>query len=333
MVAISYIEKKQEVNTMNNVFNSVRRPIMQAPIASAGSPELALAVANAGGIGSLAMTWEEPDSAQATVEYMNANTSGVYAVNFALAFEPQALVSVLEAGVPLVTFSWGMPDELVNLVKEYDTALGVQIGSLPAAINAVERGADFLICQGLEAGGHVQSTVPLYELLTSVLSKIDLPVVAAGGIATADDVAKVLRMGASIAALGTRFVNADESRAHPDYQQAIIDAGAESTAYTCCFDGGWPLTNSRVLRNHTLTNWEAEGCPGHGKRPGENEIVAWSESSGEITRYSIASPVNTTCGDVLDLALYAGTSSAKITDIQPAAEIVKNLCGKLANSY
>lgn len=314
---------------MKNVFSIVKHPIMQAPIASAGTTELALAVANAGGIGSLAMTWEEPETAFSIINYMNKKTTGLYAANFSLAFEPKALEAVLKAGVPMVTFSWGMSEEHCNLVKQHNVLFGVQVGSLPAALNAINRGADFLVCQGIEAGGHVQSTIPLYNLLASVIPNVDVPVIAAGGIADADDVAEVLQLGASIAALGTRFVNAEESQAHPQYQQAIIDAGPESTAYTCCFDGGWPLSNSRVLRNRTLNNWESEGCPPHGDRPDENQIIAWSESSREISRYSIASPVKTTTGNVLDLALYAGSSSTKIVDVLPAAEIVENLCLKL----
>ena len=195
---------------------------------------------------------------------------------------------------------------------------------MQGALAAARMGADFLICQGIEAGGHVQSSTPLHALLKEVVAlDTGLTLIAAGGIGNREDVSAILDCGAHIAALGTRFVNALESRAHPDYQQAIIHASEEAAAFTCCFDGGWPNSNSRVLRNSTLSRWEAAGCPPVGKRPGEGDIIAITEAGWNIPRYSIASPVNSTTGQVTDLALYAGTSCRHISDVQPAAEIVR----------
>ena len=314
---------------MNNLFSNITRPIMQAPIGSACSVELALAVTNAGGIGTLAFTWDSPESVTKTVAFMNRNTDGLYAANYVLAFEPRSLKAALDAGIPAIMFSWGMSPEPIELVRRSDALLGIQVGSKAAAETAINLGADFLICQGNEAGGHVQSSTNLEALLKEVVALAEIPVIAAGGIANADDVAGVLEAGASIASLGTRFVNASESLAHSSYQQAIIGATVDDVAYTCCFDGGWPHSNSRVLRNNTLNQWEAAGCPQPGQRPEENAIVATTAAGWEIPRYHIASPVNTTTGEVLDLALYAGTSVARIHDVLPAADIVEQLCTKL----
>ncbi len=314
---------------MTTLFERLERPIMQAPIGSACSTELALAVANAGGIGSLALTWSSPREAAQIVRYMNENTRGYFTANFALSFEPVALVAALEAGLPAVVLSWGMSDRAIELIKNSDAALGIQVGSLAAAQQALAAGADFLVCQGLEAGGHVQSTTGLALLLQQVIAATDLPVIAAGGMATARDVALTIAAGATAASLGTRFVNALESRAHPAYQQAIIDAGSDATAYTCCFDGGWPHSNSRVLRNATLDRWEAAGCPQPGNRPGENSVVATTASGWEVPLYHIASPVDTSKGELLNMALYAGMGASQINDVLPAAQIVEQLCAEL----
>lgn len=314
---------------MTTLFETLRKPVMQAPIGSACSTELALAVANAGGIGSLALTWSSPEEAAETVRHMHENTRGIFTANYALSFEPVSLVAALDAGVPAVVLSWGMSERAIALINQSNAALGVQVGSLAAAQRALDAGADFLVCQGLEAGGHVQSTTALALLLRQVLELTDIPVIAAGGMATARDVANTIAAGATAAALGTRFVNALESRAHPAYQQAIMAAGCNDTAYTCCFDGGWPHSNSRVLRNATLDRWEAAGCPQPGSRPGENSIVATTESGWNVPLYHIASPVEKTTGDLLNMALYAGMGASRINDVLPAAQIVEQLCAEL----
>lgn len=311
---------------MKSFLNLFRHPIMQAPIGSACTLELARAVANAGGIGSLSLTWHTPEEAIACVEELNASTQGAYAVNYVCAFECLSLPQVLEAGVPIVTLSWGMPKPAIEQVKATKTLLGLQVGSPEGAQAAAELGADFIICQGFEAGGHVQSSTPLIPLLESVAAlDLGLPLVGAGGIVDAFDVRRVLSAGASVAALGTRFLAASESAAHPAYQQAIIAATDDDAVFTVCFDGGWPYSGSRVLSNGTLARWEAAGCPPIGQRPGESDLIATTQSGFEVPRYHFTSPLSTTRGNVLDLALYAGTGSGRITQVLDAADIVANL--------
>ena len=315
---------------MKSFLNLFRHPIMQAPIGSASSVELARAVTNAGGIGSVALTWHTPEQAVACVEELNASTQGAYAVNYVCTFDCPSLAKVLETGVPIVTLSWGMPKLAIAQVKATKTVLGLQVGSPEGARAAADLGADFIICQGFEAGGHVQSSTPLIPLLKSVGAlDLGLPLVATGGIADAQDVRRVLSAGASVAALGTRFLVASESAAHPDYQQAIIAATDGEPVFTVCFDGDWPYSGSRVLRNRTLARWEAAGCPPTGQRPGEGDLIATTRSGFEVPRYHISSPVNTTRGDVLDLALYAGSGSGRITGVEDAADIVADLIANL----
>lgn len=303
----------------------LRYPILQAPIGSVASVDLAVAVSEAGGMGSLALTWTKAAAARKQVAEIRRRTSRNFFVNFVLSFEPVALPAVLEAGAPVVTFSWGLPGKLVKQVHAAGAQVGVQVGTAAAARRAIEQGCDFVICQGVEAGGHVQSSTPLLELLEEVVELAEVPVVAAGGLADRSDVARVLAAGADAAMLGTRFVATNESRAHASYKQALVQAAAADTVMTGCFDGGWPYALHRVLRNATLIRWEDDGCPPLGKRPGEGDIVAKTARAHPVHRYDDAPPTDEMSGDVLACCLYAGRGVGRIHDIRPAAELVASL--------
>ena len=253
-------------------------------------------------------------------------TSRPIAANFVLAFEPVALPAALELGVEFVTFSWGLPGRLVETAHSAGAYVGVQVGSVEGARRALDEGCDFLICQGIEAGGHVQSSTNLRELLPAVVAVArSIPVAAAGGLADKADVAEVRSLGASAAMLGTRFVASAESFAHPAYKEALVSARSADTVLTGCFDGGWPYALHRVLRNSTLKGWEAAGCPARGYRPGDGEVLATQPGGPAVRRYEATPPNATMEGEVLSLCLYAGAGVGKITAIQPAAEIVKSL--------
>lgn len=128
----------------------------------------------------------------------------------------------------------------------------MQVTSKESAKAALDLGADYLVCQGTEAGGHVQATRGLYEALPKVLEEAkEKPVVASGGIGNGECIRKALLAGASAAMLGTRFVATLESNGHPAHKQAILAAHAEDTALSVCFQDGWPATH-RALRNRTL---------------------------------------------------------------------------------
>jgi NAD(P)H-dependent flavin oxidoreductase YrpB (nitropropane dioxygenase family) len=216
--------------------------------------------------------------------------------------------------------------EQIRIVHSHGAQVGVQIGTADAAKRAIDEGCDFIICQGVEAGGHVQSSIPLDVLLAAVLEMTaEVPIVAAGGIVDAADVSRVLAAGADGVMLGTRFVATPESRAHPDYRNAIVAAAAGDTALTRCFDGGWPDALHRVLRNPTLQRWEDDGRPTAGKRTGEHDVVAKSARGHEILRYDDTPPANDMTGDVLACPLYAGTGVSRIRSILPAAEVVRTL--------
>ncbi len=303
-----------------------RLPIWQAPTGSIAGPELAAAVSAAGGLGALALTWTAPEMAAEQVRQVCAATDRPFQVNFALAFEPVALTAALEAGAPIVSFSGGDPAPFLPLVRAAGALWGLQVTNPAGARRAVDLGADFLVCQGLEAGGHVQSTTSLWELLPEIVAAADgVPVIAAGGIGDGRVVARALRLGASAALLGTRFVATLESRAHPDYKQRLVAASARDTALTVCFDGGWPYAPHRVLRNSTLEAWEAAGCPPNGRRPGENDSIAYAQSGEPILRYEDTAPRIGMTGDIEAMCCYAGTSCEAIHGLPAAAELIAQL--------
>jgi nitronate monooxygenase len=305
----------------------LKYPILQAPTATVAGADVTAAVSNAGGLGAIGLTWTPPDPARATVEKIKNATNRPFVVNYVLAFEPTSLPAALEAGAPVIQFSWGMPSkELVSAVRKSGAKLGIQVTSSGAARQATDLGADYLVCQGIEAGGHVQSHRPLLDVLREVEAEAgQVPVVASGGIGNGEGIRTALMAGASGAMLGTRFVATVESTAHAKYKEALISANADDTVLTVCFEGGWSNAPHRVLRNPTFTNWESAGCPPTGRRPGERDVVATRAPDRKLSRYSIAAPSFGSEGTVTDLAMYAGRSVQVIRDIPHAGELVSRL--------
>jgi len=182
-----------------------------------------------------------------------------------------------------------------------------------------------LIAQGVEAGGHVLGATPLKQLLDSVVPLAgEVPVIAAGGLADADDVSAAMALGASGVLLGTRFVATRESAAHQLYKEALLAAGADSTVRTQCFDGGWPNAPHRVLRNTTFDAWTDAGQPPSGKRPGEDEVVL-QLGSLQFARYSAMHPMQGMTGDIEAACMYAGMGVGRIMDCPSAAEVMTQL--------
>lgn len=280
-------------------------------------------------MGAMALTWTIPEAAREQVKQVRkvlATTSAPFQVNFALAFPPNSLTAALEAGAPVVTFSWGDPAEYLPLVRSFGATVGIQVTNGEGARRAVDLGANFLICQGMEAGGHVQATRSLWRTLDEVLAVVGaLPVIASGGIGDGQGIAQALQRGSSGAMLGTRFVVTVESRALAEYKQKLLAADADDTALTVCFDGGWPYAAHRVLRNNTLEMWEAAGCPPSGNRPGEGDVTGYNAAGDAILRYEDTAPREGFTGDVDAMCLYAGTSCAAIHDIPTAGNLVARL--------
>ncbi|MEP6754349.1 MAG: nitronate monooxygenase [Chthonomonadales bacterium] len=299
-------------------------PIIQAPTGSVAGPGLALAVANAGGIGGMGVTWKTSDELNQAIKQMGSTRT--YHVNYALHFKPETLQLALDAGVPVVTFSWGRAKGCAEICHSYGAKVGVQVGSLVGAEHAIADGANFIIVQGVEAGGHVQSSATIDWLLPQVVKNFGsaVPIVATGGISASYQIAQAMQMGADGVMLGTRYVCTQQSLAHEIYKQRIVESSPDDTALSTCFNGGWPNSAHRTLRNNTLNEWEGAGCP-LDNRPGEGEEIALTATGESIERYSGTAPRVGMSGDIPEMALYAGMGVDGINDIPDAGELTQSL--------
>ena len=138
-------------------------------------------------------------------------------------------------------------------------------------------------------------------------SVLELPIVAAGGIADVASARAALEAGANAVACGTNFLVAHEADVHPTYVDRLLQAAATDTVLTTVFDVGWPDAPHRVLRNDTYTTWDSAGRPERGARHGEGEVIG-TRNASPIVRYSDAQPTSSTAGEINAMALYAGTS-------------------------
>ena len=304
-------------------------PVMQAPAGGVVSRELTAAVSESGGLGGIPLSWSSPDQAAATVAAVRELTGRPFFVNFVLHFGAGALDAALEAGAPVVQFSWGMPDQhMIRAIRDRQATLGVQVTSRDSARTAIDLGADYLVCQGTEAGGHVHASRSLSDALAEVVSVAgSTPVVASGGIANGHRMRDVLQLGAAGVVMGSRFVASTESAAHEQYKQALVDSSGADTVFTTCMNKGWDNATHRILRNSTHNMYEAAGSPAPGKRPGESDIIAkyTMDTDSGVERYSINSPGRYYEGNIEAMAAYAGAGIGDITEVLPAGEIVSRI--------
>ena len=303
-------------------------PIVLAPMGGAVSPRLVAAVSNAGALGTLPLWRSTIETLRSAVQKTRSLTAKPFAVNLNMEFpQTERLEACLEEKVPVISFFWRDPGDLVKRAKAGGAVVMYTVGNADDARRAVDNGVDVVVAQGWEAGGHVRGMVATLPLVPAVVDAVgDTPVIAAGGIADGRGMAAALALGAAGVWVGTRFLAAEEVSIHPDYQRRIL-AASESDTVWCenLFDGGWPNAPHRVLRNSTVRNWEAAGRPPPGQRPGEGVIVARSESRGDADRYMSITPGPDTVGDIEPLSLWAGQGAALVRKVQPAAEIVREM--------
>lgn len=307
-----------------------QQPIVQAPMGAAAVARLAAAVSNAGALGMVALTWVA--DVAGVVRETAALTDRPFGGNLVLEWDQhRRLGQALEAGLRIVSLTWGDPAAYVERVHDAGALLMHTVGSADEARRAVACGVDVIVAQGWEAGGHVHGNVATLPLVPAVVDAVaPVPVIAAGGIGDARGVAAVLVLGAQAAWLGTRFLLAEEAPVHQEYRRRLI-AAAETDPewYANLYEVGWPDAPHRALRNSTAQAWETAGRPPPGGRPGEGDEIAHLASGEPIVRYSSALALAGTTGDVGALSLWAGQSVALAKRTQPAAEIVAELTSHL----
>lgn len=297
---------------------SCELPIQQAGMGGVASPDLAVAVSDAGGLGTLALHTMPAAMVAETLDAIARRTTAPLAFNVLMPFLDRDAVEAASSRCRLVEFFYGDPDaDLVGLVHDGGALAAWQVGSVGEAEAARDAGCDVVIAQGVEAGGHVRGRVGLLTLLASVVDVVDAPVVAAGGIGSARTAAAAFMAGADAVRVGTRFVAAQEADTHPDYAAALSDARAEDTILTETFSVMWPDAPHRVLRScvdraHAL---DADTV-------GAVEIGG---TSVPVPRFSVLVPTRATTGSIDAMALYAGESVADVAGVVPAAEIVREI--------
>jgi len=305
----------------------IRVPVFQAPMGRTAPPELAAAVTNAGGLGMLGTSWDTPDALREKLRATRALTRGSFGVNLAVSWDQHERLAIcLAEGAKAVSFFWGDSSDYVREAKAGGAVVMQTVGTPEEARRAADAGADIIVAQGVESGGHVWSTVSTMVMVPMICDAVPaVPVVAAGGIADARGVRAALALGAEGVWVGTRFLATHESGAHDDFKKLLVSAAAIDTEYTSLFDGGWPDAPHRSLRNSTIEMWEQAGRPPSGSRPREGEVIGAFPDGRPIKRYDVPAPMKGATGEIEAFALYAGQSVGLVKDIQPAAAVMAEL--------
>lgn len=302
-------------------------PIAQAPMGRCAPPEMAAAVANAGGLGMMGVSWDSLETIEDHFRVLSTLTNKDIVFNFCLEMDQDARIQLaLDHGVKTISLFWGDATPHVNRIKSAGAKVISSVGSVEDAKRDLDAGVDALCVQGFEAGGHVYSTTGALSLIPAVADLAgDVPLIAAGGFVNGRGLAAALTLGAGAVWMGTRFLASKESFAHPDYVKAILEAGHDCTVSTELFDLTWPDAPHRVIRNSTFDAWEAQGGQTKGAdRPGHGEVVAY-RGDEPMYRYDESGPNASMTGNVEALALYAGQSVGMIHDVKGCAEIVDDV--------
>jgi nitronate monooxygenase len=317
----------------------VVRPVVQAGMAGGvAGGELAGAVSAAGGLGTVGMMGVRAFASALFTACTRAQGRPV-AANLLVPFIREGHArACAEAGVALVVLHGGRSERWVKRLRARGLAVFVTVGDAREARLALADGASGLVVQGREAGGHLLGVEPTEHALTRVLEVArSIPVLAAGGVAEAEDVRRLLDMGASGAIAGTRFLLTDESLAHPLYKQRVLDA--RSTLETELFGLGWPLRH-RVVPNAATERWCERDERGPlvarlaGRCSAQLGRVAPMEQMGRLAAmqrvgvpiFTPALPLAGMPDEAVDrCALYAGESALRMRDLISAAEAVERL--------
>jgi nitronate monooxygenase len=302
-------------------------PIQQAPIGGCASPRLAAAVAEVGGLGMVSVTGDPPDVVAAQLDQARQLSAGPIGAHFFMLMTDRASapesVAVAAERAPVVDFFYADPDpNLVEIVHAAGALASWQIGSEEEARAAADAGCDFVIAQGIEAGGHGRGRIGLLALLDAVLSAVDVPVLAAGGIGTGRTLAAVLAAGADGARIGTCFVAAEEAEAHPRYVEALIASRPEDTVRSDTFALDYPGAPHRALRSSIEAAQAFQGDV-------VGEFVDPTDGTrAPVRRFQKLTITRHVSGAIEAMPHWAGESVRGVARVQPAAEIVRELAGE-----
>lgn len=299
---------------------AVQHPIALAPLGESAGGALAAAVSNAGGLGLLGggpgrRAWLDRE-----LPILAERASQPWGVGFqSWAVDLGTVEHALAHGPGAMMLSFGDPAPFVPAIRRAGVPLILQVTDLAEARQAVQLGADVIVAQGTEAGGHGarrgRSTLPFVPVVVDLAAPT--PVLAAGGIADGRGLAAVLALGAAGALIGTRFQATAESLADPAIKKAIVAGRGEDTERSTILDivrgSRWPATHpGRTLSHPFLDQWRGR----------EAELAADPAAARQAYRDGVAR------GELPPLPVWAGECTDLITDLPPAAELVAALAGQ-----
>jgi enoyl-[acyl-carrier protein] reductase II len=300
----------------------VERPIFQAGMGWVSTGRLAAAVSAAGGLGVIATGGVMPSEQlrehiarvrdEAPGRPFGVNVLLPAGADDAIGFANQRLMreqldTCLRERVPVVVSGLGDPSGVIGEIHSAGSLFVAVVGSTRAAVKVAGAGADAVVVQGREAGGHVGRTGTL-PLAQAVVHRVEIPVLLAGGIATVDGVRAALALGAGGVSVGTRFLASVESDAHDRYKQAVVDAGEGATIVSRACTG----KPSRALRNRFTESWEGR----------DEEIAPYPQQAiAEVWRGRAGS----VDGDLDEGFLPMGQGAALVEEVLAAGEIVDRL--------
>jgi NAD(P)H-dependent flavin oxidoreductase YrpB (nitropropane dioxygenase family) len=300
----------------------------------AGAP-LAAAVSAAGGLGVVGVSMMQPELLEAEVAAVRAATDRPFGVNIIPRFATDELIAaVAGTRVPVVTFFWDDPASgWIDTLKGAGTRVWVQVGSPEEAQAAVALGADALVVQGMEAGGHNRSVAGMATLVPAVADTVDVPLVAAGGVADGRGLAAALALGASGALLGTRFIMSEEADTSGEMRTRISRAGVGDTVRNNVFGPEFPDATVRGLRNAIVAEFEGRDHPAPyaALDPEAQPVVGTTSVFGQempLRRFMGIPPVGATTGDHEQMSLLAGETAGLIADVRPAGELVRAIAAQ-----
>ncbi|MGH2534317.1 MAG: NAD(P)H-dependent flavin oxidoreductase [Thermomicrobiales bacterium] len=296
----------------------IAHPIVLAGMSGGHTnPELVAAVSNAGGLGVLGVSSFDPDDIAAQVVEIRNRTDRPFGLNLLLFGREESIDAVLTARPPVFSTAWASPEQDLRdiFARAHDAGAVVMhmVSTLREAPRAAEAGADLIVAQGTEGGGHVGliSTLVLTPQVARAVAPA--PVLAAGGLADGAGLAAALMLGAEGVLLGTRFLASTEAPASDSVKQALVASDGHNTLLTEIPDlisgALWPGAYGRVLRNHLIETWTGR----------EGELRASrAEVAGQVSSAREA-------GDTDESVLWAGQSAGLIDRIEPAGAIVERI--------
>lgn len=297
-------------NRICQLFN-IQFPIIQAGMIWASGWRLAAAVSNAGGLGIIGAGSMYPEVLKEHVKKCKAATDKPFAVNLPLLYPDidQHIQTIIEEKVPIVFTSAGNPKTYTAMLREHGIKVVHVVSSTKFALKAQEAGVDAIVAEGFEAGGHNgREETTTFVLIPAVANAVNIPVIAAGGIATGRQMKAAMILGAEGVQIGTRFVASEESSCHPLFKQAVVSAGEGDTKLMLK-----QLTPVRLLKNPFFEQVQTAELRGD-----DTNQLATLLGRGRAKKGMFE-------GDMEEGELEIGQVSGLIKEIKPAAEIVREI--------